>query len=78
MQYYLPMLWEAYNLNKLSPEDEELFIRYLRALRAQNRIWDAEDHGEQPLSRDIRVLLEQTEAIELIEKPPHCKCLSHL
>ena len=72
------MLWEAYNLNKLTDEDEELFIRYLRVLRAQNRIWDAEDNNENPRPRDLKVLKEQIEEIEKIEKPPHSKLYNNL
>uniref|UniRef100_A0A7S3NTD7 Uncharacterized protein n=1 Tax=Euplotes crassus TaxID=5936 RepID=A0A7S3NTD7_EUPCR len=71
VQYFLPMLWEAYNLEKLTDEEEELFVRYLRVLRAQNRIWDAEDNNEKPQARDLKVLKEQLEIIERIEKPPH-------
>eukprot|EP00343_Euplotes_focardii_P005321 CAMPEP_0205808478 /NCGR_PEP_ID=MMETSP0205-20121125/12424_1 /ASSEMBLY_ACC=CAM_ASM_000278 /TAXON_ID=36767 /ORGANISM="Euplotes focardii, Strain TN1" /LENGTH=163 /DNA_ID=CAMNT_0053084181 /DNA_START=122 /DNA_END=610 /DNA_ORIENTATION=- len=71
VMYLLPMLWEAYNLNRLDEEDEELFIRYLRALRAQMRVLDAEDHQEKANPRDLKVLKIEEQAILEIELPPH-------
>jgi len=73
VMYLLPMLWEAYNLGKLDEEDEELFIRYLRAMRAQMRILDAEHHGEKPNPRDLQVLENEEKEIRSIEIPAHSK-----